>query len=388
MPKTKKLASQTDNAKPAMLLFADTAKSADQLYLSGFKVPDPFIAMQRGRKWCAALNQLEFSRGLKESRFDEVLPLEELLEAAKAKYRKPKVGYAEAIATLAAQSGVSGFLVPNDFPAGLAFKLIALGLSVEAVEGSLFPAREVKTEEEIGYIREGNRCSAIGIAAAERALRRSLAQGKKLYLDRKVLTSERLRGIIEVACLEAGAVSMDTIAAGGDQACDPHCAGEGPLRPGELIIVDVFPRVTATGYYGDMTRTFLKGKASEEQKALVAAVFKAQQEAIAKVKAGVNGKKIHEGVVATFSELGYETKRDAKGASGFIHGTGHGLGLEIHEAPRVSTVDSKLKRNTVVTVEPGLYYPGLGGCRIEDVVVARADGPEVISEAPYLWEIR
>ncbi len=372
----------------ARLLFADTHRSADQRYVSGFDVPDPFISFQAKRKWHAVLNQLEFSRALKESRFDVVLPLENAMEQAREAFGSSRVGYAEVVTTLARDFGISRFKVGADFPAGLAFKLVDLGLEVEVADGSLFPKRETKSEEEIACIREGNRCSAAGIRAAEKALRASVVKNRILYLDGRKLTSERLQRIIEVACLEAGSVSANTIAAGGDQACDPHCNGSGPLRANELIIVDVFPRVTKTGYFGDMTRTFLKGRASEEQKALYAAVLQAQQEAISKIKAGVNGKSIHGGVVDTFSRLGYETKRGEMGATGFIHGTGHGLGLEIHEAPRVSTVSQKLKRDTVVTIEPGLYYPGLGGCRIEDVVAAREDGAELLSSYHYRWQIR
>lgn len=387
----KKTAKKKSNSKPSPavpLLFADTEKSADQLYVGGFSVPDAFISFKHGGKWHAVLGQLEFARALKESRFDRVLPLEDYIALARQKGVKGKFGYTDVILAIASEFGISSFKVASDFPSGIAFKLVASGLQVDVLEGSLFPERERKTEAEIAHIREGNRCSAIGIRAAERALKKSEIKRGKLYLDGKILSSERLQRIIEVACLEAGAVSSHTIAAGGDQACDPHCVGEGPLRANELIIVDVFPRVTKTGYFGDMTRTFLKGKASDAQKALVATVFKAQQEAIQKVKAGVNGKSIHDGVIETFETLGYETSRTDGVAVGFIHGTGHGLGLEIHEAPRVSTVSQKLKRNSVVTIEPGLYYPGLGGCRIEDVVVARDSGPEVISSCHYRWELR
>lgn len=369
------------------LLFADTHKSADQLYVGGFFVPDAFISFRKGRKWYAVLNQLEYGRALRESRFDEVLPLEDAMELAREHFKKTKVGYAEVIAALADEFDIDGFKVPSDFPSGLAFKLLELGVAVDVVEGSLFPSRETKSEEELEHIREGNRCSVAGIRAAEKAIRKSVAKRGRLYLEGKLLTSERLREAIEIACLQAGSVSMDTIAAGGDQACDPHCAGSGPLREGELIIVDCFPRVSKTGYFGDMTRTFLKGKASDAQKNLVAAVFEAQQNAIKQVKAGVNGKAIHEGVVKAFSNIGYVTKRGERGAEGFIHGTGHGVGLEIHEAPRVSSVSNKLKENAVVTVEPGLYYPGIGGCRIEDVVAVRKNGPELLSSYHYRWQL-
>lgn len=388
MPKKKATLKRATKVPASPLIFADTRKSADQLYVGGFGVPDAFISFKKGRKWYAVLNQLEYARGLKESKFDQILPLEEWLEKSRETFERAKVGYPEVIATLASKFGIERFKVPADFPSSLAFDLIDLGLKLDVCEGSIFPSREVKTEEELGHIREGNRCSAVGIRAAEKAIRRSVIKKGKLYLDGKALTSERLRCLIEIACLEAGSVSADTIAAGGDQACDPHCVGSGPLRANELIIVDVFPRVSKTGYHGDMTRTFLKGKASEAQKELVASVFAAQQKAIKAIKTGVNGKDVHGKVLATFAELGYQTSRDENGAKGFFHGTGHGLGLEVHEAPRVSISSNKLKRNAVVTVEPGLYYPGLGGCRIEDVVAVRDDGAELLSNMHYRWQIK
>lgn len=388
MPKKKAATKRTKKTPASPLLYADTHKSADQLYIGGFTVPDAFLSFKKGRKWYAVLNQLEYSRALKESRFDEVLQLEVWLEIAREKFQRAKVGYGELVATLAVEFEIESFKVPGDFPSSLAFKLVELGVKIDVCEGTLFPNREVKSEEELAMIREGNRCSAIGIKAAETALRRSVVKKGKLNLDGKTLTSERLRSLIEIACLEAGSLSMDTIAAGGNQACDPHCSGHGPLRANELIIVDVFPRVSKTGYHGDMTRTFLKGKANEAQKGIVAAVFEAQQKAISLVKTGVNGKVVHGSVLKTFAQLDYGTRRGENGAEGFIHGTGHGLGLEVHEAPRVSMVSNKLKRNAVVTVEPGLYYPGVGGCRIEDVVAVRDDGPELLSKFHYRWQIK
>jgi len=216
---------------------------------------------------------------------------------------------------------------------------------------------------------------------------RKIKNGRLLHRG-EALTSERLKIAIETACLEAGAISLDTIAAGGDQACDPHERGHGPLRANELIIVDVFPRVNDTGYHGDMTRTFLKGRASEAQRALVAAVREAQLAAMAKIRAGVNGHVAHQAVCDIFARRGYETKHTDKGSVGFFHGTGHGLGLAVHEPPRVSTVDYRLKKGSVVTVEPGLYYPGLGGCRIEDVVQVTSARPKMLSECHYNWEIK
>jgi Xaa-Pro aminopeptidase len=218
-------------------------------------------------------------------------------------------------------------------------------------------------------------------------LRASKIAGRKLIFQGKPLTSERLKFAIEVACLEAGAVSAYTIVAGGDQACDPHERGTGPLRPHELIIIDIFPRVTRTGFHGDMTRTFLRGRASDAQRALVSAVRAAQRAALETIRAGVNGRNVHRKVVDVFTARGFETKHTPTGSVGFFHGTGHGLGLAVHEPPRMSgSVDSTLKKDAVVTVEPGLYYPGLGACRIEDVVQVTPAAPKMLSRYHYQWE--
>jgi Xaa-Pro aminopeptidase len=138
-----------------------------------------------------------------------------------------------------------------------------------------------------------------------------------------------------------------------------------------------------------MTRTFLRGTASDAQRKLVAAVRAAQLAALGAIRAGVNGREVHGQCVETFAARGFETKHTSKGSVGFFHGTGHGLGLAVHEPPRMSpTIDYTLKQGSVVTVEPGLYYPGLGGCRFEDVVQVTAGKPKLLSSYPYRWEIR
>jgi Xaa-Pro aminopeptidase len=371
------------------LLYADTHRSPDALYFGRVAVPDPFVAFGLRGKKHAVVSALEFGRVRKTSDFDVVLPLEAYLKRARELWPQRKPGPAEVIFLVARDYRQTRFTVPEDFPSSVYEKLFELGLDLTVADGPLFPEREIKTPKEIAAIREGNRCCALGFAAAEKILRACRIRGRKLVLRGQTVTSEMLKFAIEVACLEAGAVSSDTIVAGGDQACDPHERGSGPLRPNELIIIDIFPRVTASGYYGDMTRTFLRGRASEQQKALVSAVRAGQLVALKSIRAGVNGRDIHKQIVELFTRRGFETKHTPKGSVGFFHGTGHGLGLAIHELPRVSgAVDYTLPKGSVTTVEPGLYYPGLGGCRIEDVAQVTSRGVNMLSRYHYNWELR
>lgn len=169
-----------------------------------------------------------------------------------------------------------------------------------------------------------------------------------------------------------GGQPAHTIVAGGEQACDPHERGHGPLKADSLIILDVFPRHTASGYYGDMTRTVVRGTATPAQRELWQTVLAGQKLALEGMGPGVNGKNVHEAVKKLFTDRGFPTEQQDGRWVGFFHGTGHGLGLELHEAPRFAA--TRFKPGQIFTVEPGLYYPGTGGVRIEDVVVITETG--------------
>jgi Xaa-Pro aminopeptidase len=362
------------------LQYADTERNADQFYFGRFQAPDPFISVGFEGEKIAFLSRLEIGRAKKESIFDTVLALEEWRDRAGRTLKNRTAGPSDIILLYCRERKIRRIRVGSDFPVGLAFRLRDDGLDLEVAPGMLFPEREIKSDSEANAISEGNRCSAAGIRAAERVLRKSTISGNYLVYRGRKLTSERLRLEIEKTCLGMGAVSRGAIAAGGAQACDPHCRGSGLLRPNQLIIVDVFPRVTKTGYFGDITRTFLKGHASEPQRKLVAAVRGAQKIALNRIKAGIRGHTVHREVMRHFEGLGYRMEDREAGPVGFIHGTGHGLGLEIHEPPRMSDGGPRLKKHQVVSVEPGLYYPEIGGCRIEDVVRIKSDGVEMLSK--------
>ncbi len=372
----------------SILIYADSESNADQLYFGGVFVPDPFISFSRRAEKFAVVSALEYARVTRESSFDVVLSLEEWIARARKRYRREQCGEAEVIRLLAREFGISTFQIPENFPVGLAFKLRSTGAKLIVSDGPLFPGREVKSDVEASAIRKGNQAAASGIRAAEEMLRRSGAKNGRLFFEGRLLTSERMQQAIEIACIEKGAVAAGTIVAGGDQGCDPHCRGSGPLRPNELVIVDVFPRVKNSGYHGDMTRTFLKGRASDRQRKLVRCVKEAQRIALEAVKPGVTGARVHSLVERHFEGKGFRTSKVEGINEGFFHGTGHGLGLEIHEAPRAGRQGPRLRSGTVVTIEPGLYYPGLGGCRIEDVVRLRRGGNQLLSKYHYRWEIK
>jgi Xaa-Pro aminopeptidase len=210
-------------------------------------------------------------------------------------------------------------------------------------------------------------------------------KAQKLEWSGAVLTSEILRAEIDTAILRAGGLPANTIVAGGDQACDPHERGHGPLKANSLIIIDIFPRSAASGYFGDLTRTVVRGRASDAQRRLWETVNEGQALALKKMKPGVDGLKLHLEVKQFFTDRGYPTEvRDGK-QTGFFHGTGHGLGLEIHEHPRFQK--TIFKTGQVLTVEPGLYYPGLGGVRTEDVVAITKRGIRILSRCENNLEI-
>ena len=387
------------SAAPAIrdvLLMATPSKNADLRWFGGFHASDPFPAFSaKGRK-VGLLPGMEVGRAQEESAFDEVVNLTALI--ADLRKTNPRAGVADAIVFAALERGVQRFRVPADFPVGLYVRLRELGLELHPVGAQhnergapeLFPGRQVKSPAELAGIRAGNAAAAAGFTAIERVLKEAQAgPGRVLRWQGRTLTAEVLKEEAQVAILRAGGLcDIGLIIAPGDQAVDCHCSGSGPVRAGELIVCDIYPRHIASQQYGDMTRTYLKGKASPKQRRMVLAVLEAQRRAIKAIKAGVPGAKAHAVVQDYFKSLGYESGLKKGVYVGFFHGTGHGLGYDIHEEPSLSLRNvNPLRPGNAVTVEPGLYYPGVGGCRFEDCVVVTKTGVKFLSAHPYDWEI-
>jgi len=379
-----------------VLLMATPSKNADLRWFGGFHASDPFPAFSAKGRRIGLLPGMEVGRAQEESAFDEVLNLTAII--ADLRKTNPRAGVADAIVFAALARGVQRFRVPADFPVGLYVRLRELGLELHPVGAQhnergtpeLFPGRQVKSAAELAGIRAGNAAAAAGFQAIERVLKEA-KEGKRraLQWQGRTLTAETLKEEAQVAILRAGGLcDIGLIIAPGDQAVDCHCSGSGPVRAGELIVCDIYPRDIATQQYGDMTRTYLKGKASAKQRRLVHAVLEAQRRAIKAIKAGVTGAKVHALVQDYFKSQGYESGLKKGVYVGFFHGTGHGLGYDIHEEPSLSLRNTgPLRPGHAVTVEPGLYYPGVGGCRFEDCVVVTKQGAKFLSAHPYDWEI-
>ena len=355
------------------------------LYVTKFWAPDPFIFLQRNGKRTLVLSDLEIDRGRKQADADEFIMFSELEREVQGKSKKAPP-YEKVLAHFLKKRGVKSAVVPANFPLGYMGELAANKVRVRATSGLFWPEREAKSNKEVAMMGQALRITEKGLKRAIEVLKASKAgSGKRLRWNGKTLTSEMLRAEIDSAILRAGGIPTGTIVAGGDQACDPHERGFGPLYADSLIILDVFPRDAKTGYFGDMTRTVLRGRASDAQRKLWNTVKAGQALALKKVKAGVDGMTIHKAIQEFFARRGFPTTIRKGRRVGFFHGTGHGLGLEIHEHPRLQKVT--LKDRQVLTVEPGLYYPGLGGVRVEDVVLVTKTGCRILSRFPKQLEI-
>jgi Xaa-Pro aminopeptidase len=376
---------RTKDKTRTRLMVAASEHDADMLYATKFWAPDPFIFLQRNGKRTLVLSDLEIDRARKQADADEFVSFNKLEREVQGKATKAPP-YEKVLSYFLRKRGVRSTVVPASFPLGYAREIAAHKIRLTATNGLFWPERETKSDREIQMMSRALRITEAGLARGVEVLKASkFGPGGKLRWAGKTLTSEILRAEIDSAILRAGGTPNGTIVAGGDQACDPHERGFGPLYANSLIILDVFPRDAKTGYFGDLTRTVLRGRAREPQRQLWEAVKAGQALALKRIKAGVDGADIHKAIQDFFAKRGYRTEVRKGRQVGFFHGTGHGLGLEIHEYPRLQKVT--LKDRQVLTVEPGLYYPGIGGARQEDVVVVTKNRCWKLSRFPKQLEI-
>ena len=355
-------------------MIANPEKEADLYWRTGFRAPDPLIYVEVGDARTLVVSDLELGRAKETARVDAVA-MAPIRERLKETMTEPPT-LADILHVFLGDQGVGSapLTMPGSTAARQVDRLRDLGHAVTLGTSPFWPERRHKTEWEIQQIARAMRETERVLDLARTLIRNAESRNGVLHADGEVLTSERVRSFIQVELLKAGYAGDPPIVSCGDQATLPHEIGHGPLRSGETIILDVFPLSQETHYGADTTRTVVHGTPSAQVVRMHRAVADAVIEVLAHMKAGVDGKDLNQRVLDIFEECGFKTETVDGRPQGFFHGTGHGLGLDIHEPPRISKESQVLEPGDVVTVEPGLYYPGVGGVRIEDVAVVTATG--------------
>ena len=370
------------------LIYAISEHNADLRYLTNFLAADAFVYLKLKGKSYLLLYDLEVDRGRRQASVDGVLAISDLQTEYKRRHKKPGT-VADLIAMVCGNRGVKKLQVPASFPIGMAMQLNQLGLTLLPQPEPFAKARLVKKKWELAEIARVQTANQKAMAAAYNLLREADIRHKdqSLFIGSQPLTAEYVRQAIDLVLLKENCLVLNTIVACGAQTADPHERGSGPLFAGQSIVVDIFPSSRTSGYFGDMTRTFCKGKAPDKLKRLYDTVHHGQALALKHVCAGVDPKVPDRKVRDYFAKAGYPTKKQAGHMVGFFHGTGHALGLQIHEPPYMSPRgQGLLKAGMVITVEPGLYYPW-GSVRIEDLVVVTKTGLRNLTSFPKVLEL-
>ncbi|ERG93439.1 MAG: Xaa-pro aminopeptidase [Haloquadratum walsbyi J07HQW1] len=358
--------------------------SSTQRYLSGFDAPDPFMTVYTPEKTALLVSALEYGRAQTESRADSVSRLADYDYRSIVSDCDAPTAKARVTAQWLQDHDVTHVVTPERFPLGPADKLREHDLSVSAeTDDVVTTIRAEKTETEIEHIRDAQKANEAAMETAATIIDSATVTDGTLYYDNEILTSERIKQAIETTLLRHGCALDETIVACGSDAADPHNRGHGPLSVDEPIVVDIFPQSKQTHYHADMTRTFLKGTPDETLSDWFELTQTALTAAIDAIEPGITGESVHDVVCDIYEDAEISTLRsDPTAETGFIHSTGHGVGLDVHELPRVSPDGGELKPGHVITVEPGVYDPAVGGLRIEDLVVVTDSGVENLTTYP------
>ena len=372
--------------REARLIIAASEADANLYYATQFLAPDPFVFLGHGSEKILLVSDLELNRARVQASVDRVLAIREYEERVKAAgTERPTL--TDALFELLKERGVHSLLVPANFAVEHADRLRGRGITIHVKSEPFFEERLVKSPHEVQAIAEAMRRTEAAMHVAMSAIRQAEVRDGILWWDGEVLTAEVVKRLMARQLLEAGLIVQHTIVACGEDGCNPHNEGSGPLRAGQAIIIDIFPRDLASRYYADITRTVVKGQAPDRLRRMYDAVAAAQSRALELIRDGADAEAINGEVQGSLEERGFQTGEVNGKMQGFFHGTGHGLGLEVHELPRISKVKTTLRTGNVVTVEPGLYYPGDGGVRIEDVVVVTESGYQNLTTFPKTLEV-
>ena len=374
-------------SRTAYLIIDSSERNSDLFHRTGFFVPDPVIFFEHDGEGTLVLSDLELERGKKEAKVERVVSLRECAGRISGGRRRP--GTAEVVEALLGERGIRSLVVQRNFPVFYADALRRAGFFVRIAKTDfLFPGRLKKSPAEISHIKKALSVTAGAMRLAISLISDSVVKASALYHGGGPLTSEIVKSEVNSFLAARGYLASNTIVAGGVQGSMPHETGSGPLVAGWPVVIDIFPRSQQSGYFGDMTRTVVKGEPSAELSRMYDTVLRGQKVALSMIRDGVRSKDVHGAIMDFFTERGFQTAVSGSGnPEGFIHSTGHGLGLDIHEPPRVGPGREILREGNVVTVEPGLYYERLGGVRIEDVVVVTRDGNENLTRCSKRFRV-
>lgn len=371
-----------------LLLVASGHDDADWRYATGIDL-EQGLYFDFGAEQALIVPELEYDRAVAQSKVKRVI---DRRQAGWQESRDVTAALAKVASQYAREHGAHQVRVSARLPVGVYEGLRAAGLEVE-IDRELFTARRRrKSPEEASFIHSAQRAAEAACAEVIAHLAVSEARDGWLWLDGRPLTSERLLARAESALAEIGYVGGEMIIAGSPECALPHYRGEGQIRAGAPVIIDIFPRGKTSGYHGDLTRTVVVGEVSEEVRRMHAACVQALEAAIAEIRPGVNGRDVHHTACRVLVEQGYGTY--TKGYEGradgprMSHSLGHGVGLDVHEAPSLRDLDYPLEEGDVVTVEPGLYLPGLGGVRVEDTGLVARDSFKNFSSLPHSLDPR
>jgi len=375
-----------------ILIFADSIRSPDMRHEVPLPVPDPFLYVEHGGTRTVVCSAFEIPRIAAaapdiETLSPEAFGVDELLAGGTPRDEAELECYLRACRRFE----VSSAAVPPSFPLELADHLRANGIDL-FVDRELFEEkRRRKTATQIEGLRRAQTACEAALDVAREMLRRAQPSDARLdrglTLDGEPLTVERIKVEIERVFSEHGAAAEEFIVSHGAQTAIGHDMGSGTLRPNEPIVFDLFPRDRETGVYSDMTRTYVVGTPSDELREYHRLCKQALEETTAAAKPGVNGRDLMVMACELFHRHGHKTQLHKEPGevldSGFFHGLGHGVGLEVHEPPSLSRTGDDLVAGDVITLEPGLYRAGYGGVRLEDILLVTDDGAETITSYPY-----
>jgi Xaa-Pro aminopeptidase len=348
----------------AYIMYA-SSRDADMRYLTHFTTSDPFVYFKKPEQNGAIIiSQMETGRASRESPCTILTRTQAGLPGILKTEKDPLCATAKMIA---GQVGKK-VLVPPGFPIALGNALNEY-CTVLVDSGTVLAMRAKKSSVEITVMKKVQKVTESAMELAVSLIRQSSVKRGILHHNGTPLTAEFVKYSMHCLLLEKGCSAVDTIVSCGEETAIPHMTGTGPLKANEPIVIDLFPVEEISGYYSDMTRTVVKGKPTREIREMYAALREAKQLGISLVKAGTRGSYIYQNVVEYFKEQGYESD-----TQGFVHNLGHGVGLQVHEMPTVGPAGKALSTGNVITIEPGLYYPGIGGVRLEDIGVVTSKG--------------